>query len=78
MCVNFVVGMCKSSQVNQSIKYSADQSMPSTTRQLDPPTQPETQTHLRVREDSGDVEAARALHVHEERVGALDQPLQLL
>ena len=31
-----------------------------------------------MREDRGDVEAAGALHVHEERVGGLHQPLQLV
>lgn len=33
---------------------------------------------LGVREDSGNGEAARALHVHEERVRALNQTLQLV
>lgn len=33
---------------------------------------------LGVREDSGDGEAARALHVHEERVGVLDHALELV
>ena len=33
---------------------------------------------LGVREDSSDGEAARALHVHKERVRALDQTLQLV
>lgn len=33
---------------------------------------------LGVREDRGDGEAARALHVHEERVGVLNQTLELV
>lgn len=33
---------------------------------------------LGVREDSGDGKAARALHVHEERVGVLDHALELV